>query len=166
MSAALFGIFLTGATFLVALVAGFLFAFSVVAMPGLKRLDDAGFVRAFQAIDGVIQNNHPLFMLVWVGSVILLMISVAAGFGQLGTVHRTVLIVITVIYIAGVHIPTALINIPRNNAIQKVDVDTLNRHDLHEARRFFEDTWNRSNRFRTIMAAIAALALVVMPHRL
>ena len=49
------------ATFLCSLVAGLLFAFAVVVMPGLRSLDDGGFIRAFQAIDRVIQNNQPLF---------------------------------------------------------------------------------------------------------
>ena len=56
------------ATFLCSLVAGFLFAFAVVIMPGIRRLDDGGFIRGFQVIDRVIQNNQPLFIFVWVGS--------------------------------------------------------------------------------------------------
>ena len=60
------------AAFLCSLVAGFLFAFAVVVMPGIRRLNDKEFIRAFQVMDRVIQNNQPSFMLVWVGSVITL----------------------------------------------------------------------------------------------
>ena len=60
------------ATGLCSLVAGFLFAFAVVVMPGIRRLDDAAFIRTFQAIDRVIQDGQPLFLLVWVGSVLAL----------------------------------------------------------------------------------------------
>jgi hypothetical protein len=60
------------ATFLCSLVAGFLFAFAAVVMPGIGRLDDRGFIRAFQVIDRVIQRNQALFVLVWVGSVLAL----------------------------------------------------------------------------------------------
>ena len=67
------------ATFLCALVAGLLFAFAVVVMPGIGRLDDGGFIRAFQAIDRVIQNNQPLFMSVWVGSVLALISATVLG---------------------------------------------------------------------------------------
>ena len=35
------------ATLLCALVAGFLFAFAVVVMPGIATLDDTGFLRGF-----------------------------------------------------------------------------------------------------------------------
>ncbi|MGB5425029.1 MAG: hypothetical protein WBN03_22880, partial [Desulfobacterales bacterium] len=58
------------ATFLCSLVAGFLFAFSVVVMPGIRSLNDREFIRAFQVMDRVIQNNQPIFMLVWIGSVV------------------------------------------------------------------------------------------------
>ena len=79
----IFPIVLVSATRLVSLVAGFLFAFAIVAMPGLKKLSDAEFIRAFQGIDGIIQNNHPLFMLVWMGSVLLLIAAAIIGFTQL-----------------------------------------------------------------------------------
>ena len=46
------------ATFLCSLVAGFLFAFAVVVMPGIRNLGDREFLRAFQEIDGVIQRGH------------------------------------------------------------------------------------------------------------
>lgn len=68
---------LTLATLLTALVAGFLLAFAVVVMPGVRRLDDASFIRAFQAIDGVIQRNQPVFIGIWLGSVIAVMASLA-----------------------------------------------------------------------------------------
>jgi hypothetical protein len=46
------------ATFLCSLVAGLLFTFAYVVMPGIAKLDDNSFLRAFQAIDRVIQNNQ------------------------------------------------------------------------------------------------------------
>src|SRR5688500_10874091 len=67
------------ATFLCSLVAGLLFAFAVVIMPGIRSLDDGGFIRAFQAIDRVIQNNQPLFVFVWVGSVLALIAAADLG---------------------------------------------------------------------------------------
>src|SRR5262245_31693339 len=58
-----FEVFLILATVLCSLVAGFLFAFATVVMPGIKSLDDGSFIRAFQAIDGVIQKGAPRFWL-------------------------------------------------------------------------------------------------------
>jgi len=64
------------------LVAGFLFGFAVVAMPGLTNLGDREFIRAFQVMDRVIQDRQPLFMVVWVGSVVALVLALAMGFQQ------------------------------------------------------------------------------------
>ena len=52
------------------LVTGFILTYAVVAMPGLSKLDDKEFIRVFRVTDGVIQNNKPLFILIWLGSVI------------------------------------------------------------------------------------------------
>src|SRR5918998_418790 len=79
----LFQIVLFLATLLCSLVAGFLFAFAVVVMPGIRNLGNRDFLRAFQVIDGIIQKNQPIFTLVWVGSVVALVIAAVLGFGQL-----------------------------------------------------------------------------------
>lgn len=55
---------LTLATLLCSLVAGFVLAFAIVVMPGIRNLDDHDFLQAFKAIDRVIQNNQPIFSLV------------------------------------------------------------------------------------------------------
>jgi uncharacterized membrane protein len=67
------------AAFLCSLVAGLLFAFAAVVMPGLRTLDDGSFIRAFQVIDRVIQNYQPLFVFVWVGSVIAVVAATVLG---------------------------------------------------------------------------------------
>ena len=52
------------------LVTGFILTYAIVVMPGLAKLTDKNFLRAFQVTDEIIQNNQPLFMLIWVGSTI------------------------------------------------------------------------------------------------
>ena len=156
----IFPIILVVATLLVALVAGFLFAFAVVAMPGLKKLNDGEFIRAFQTMDGIIQSNHPLFMLVWIGSVLSLIAAAIIGFTHLESPPRNLLLAATVLYIIGVQAPTIVINVPRNNAIQALSVDTANAAALRQARIAFEDGWNRSNQFRTVMAITVTAILL------
>ena len=67
---AFFPILLIVAIVLCSLVAGLVFAFAVVVMPGIRTLDDGSYLRAFQLMDGVIQGNQPLFILMWVGSIV------------------------------------------------------------------------------------------------
>ena len=141
-------LFLTAAivaTFLCSLVAGFLFAFAVVAMPGIRNLNDAEFIRAFQVMDRVIQNNQPLFLIVWVGSAVVLLVALILGFGQLAGVDRLLLVASAVVYILGVQLPTVAINVPLNNRLQMLDVVNLDEAERQTARNDFEQRWNRWN---------------------
>jgi len=45
---------------LCSLVAGLLFGFAVVVMPGIANLENREFLMAFKHMDEVIQNNQPL----------------------------------------------------------------------------------------------------------
>jgi len=154
---------LIAATLMCSLVAGFLFAFAVVIMPGIGRLDDAAFIRSFQAMDGVIQNNQPLFMLVWAGSVLLLIASVALGIAQLDGSGLALLVVATLLYLVGVQLPTGAGNVPLNNALQTLEVDAMDDAARRTARADFEPRWNRWNAVRTAASVVvSALLLIVL----
>ena len=56
--------FLLVSTLLCTLVTGFVFTYAIVVMPGFGNLNDREFIQAFQATDGIIQNNQPLFIIV------------------------------------------------------------------------------------------------------
>jgi uncharacterized membrane protein len=150
------------ATFLCSLVAGFLFAFTIVVMPGIRSLNDREFIRAFQAMDGVIQNNQPLFVLVWVGSAVALVTSAVLGFGQLDGVGRLLIILAALAYILGVQLPTITINIPLNNKLQTLDVDAMNETRQETARKDFEPRWNRWNSIRTAIASLVSALLIIL----
>ncbi|MCR9211218.1 anthrone oxygenase family protein [Rhodopirellula europaea] len=157
---------LVSATLLCSLVAGFLFAFAVVAMPGISRLNDRSFIRAFQVIDGVIQENQPIFMFVWVGSVAAIVVAAVIGFSQIDGANRAILIAAAVVYLLGVQLPTVRINIPLNNKIQAIDVEQKDDQELLAARGEFEDKWNRWNVFRTVISIAIALSLHVLLLRI
>ena len=123
----LFPIILIVATLLCALVAGLLFAFAVVTMPGIKSLNDGEFIRAFQVMDGVIQNNQPIFMLVWIGSALTLLLAAVLGFGQLDLAGKGILLTAALLYIIGVQLPTGMINVPLNNQLQTLDIGKMDR---------------------------------------
>jgi uncharacterized membrane protein len=151
------------ATLLCGLVAGLLFGFAVVAMPGINSLDDRGFIRSFQAMDRVIQDNQPLFMVAWVGSVIALVATTLVGFGRLQGQELGLLVAAAVIYVVGVQLPTAVINIPLNNRLQLVDTDQAGEDELAAERQRFESRWNRWNNIRAALSAgTTALLLVVV----
>ncbi|NNE48051.1 MAG: DUF1772 domain-containing protein [Rhodothermales bacterium] len=154
------------ATFLCSLVAGFLFAFAVVAMPGIRNLNDAEFIRAFQVMDRVIQNNQPIFLIVWVGSAVVLLVALVLGFGQLEGVDRLLLVASSIVYILGVQLPTVAINVPLNNRLQMLDVVNLDEAERRTARNDFEPRWNTWNVVRAVLSSLAVALLIILLVRL
>jgi len=150
------------ATFLCALIAGLLFAFAVVVMPGIRRLDDGAFIRAFQAIDGVIQNKQPLFMAAWVGSVLALIAAAVLGVSALSGADRLLIVVAALLYLLCVQFPTFAINVPLNDQIQKLDLDSMNETTRRRAREVFEPRWNKWNPIRTVSASVASIVLMLL----
>jgi uncharacterized membrane protein len=148
--------------FLCSLVAGFLLAFAVVVMPGIRNLGDREFLRAFQEMDGVIQRGHPLFGLVWLGSVLALVSSLALGLGQVVGLERLLLALAGGAYLLGVQLPTFIVNIPLNNELQALDIDVANEAACRSARERFEPRWNRWNTIRTALAALTSAMLILL----
>ncbi|MEO1668298.1 MAG: DUF1772 domain-containing protein [Chloroflexota bacterium] len=162
IEARLFTNLLIVSTLFVALVAGLVFTFALITMPGIKRLDDREFIRAFQVMDGIIQGNQPLFIVVWAGSVVTLLAAAALGFRQLDGIPQWLLIAATVLYLFGVQLPTIRVNIPLNNELQTLDVSTMNTTALSSARQRFEPHWNRWNTFRTVIAVGVTVMLLIV----
>ena len=158
----LFPVILVVSTLLCALVAGFLFAFAVVIMPGFKQLKDSEFLRVFQLIDGVIQNNQFVFMLVWIGSIFMLLIATVLGSDSLGSLGQSLIFAALVMYLGGVQLPTMLINVPLNNHIQSLDIEELTDIANKVARRNFEPRWVFWNRIRTVFAIKVTVILLFL----
>jgi uncharacterized membrane protein len=161
-----FEIVLIVAAFLCSLVAGFVFAFAVVVMPGIRKLKDGDFIRAFQVIDRIIQDNQPLFMLAWIGSTVALVVSAGFGVVELTGGNRLLLIVAACLYFFVVQLPTVVVNIPLNNKLQKLDVELMNEHEHQVARADFETRWNRWNAIRTLFACLVSILLLLLLLRL
>jgi uncharacterized membrane protein len=153
------------AAFLCSLVAGFLFAFAVVIMPGIRSLGDREFLRAFQAMDGVIQRGQPLFGLVWLGSVLTLVAGLALSAGQASGMEKLFLAIAGGVYLLGVQLPTFLVNIPLNNEVQALNLEEADAASCHSARERFEPPWNRWNAIRTALAVLASGMLVAFLTR-
>ena len=151
---------------LCSLVAGLVFTFAIVVMPGIKSLGDLGFLQSFKAMDRVIQNNQPIFIFVWLGSVVVLLVSTVLGIWQLEGLDRILLIIACAIYLFGVHLPTVTINIPLNNLLQSQDLDTMTEPALLETKTRFESRWLRWNAIRTILAILTTVLLLFLLTRL
>ena len=151
---------------LCSLVSGFVLTFAIVVMPGIRNLGDLGFLKSFKAMDRVIQNKQPLFMLVWLGSAAVLLVSTVFGVWQLEGLDQHLLLVASAIFIFGVHLPTITINIPLNNHLQSLDLDAMTEPALLETRARFESSWLRWNTIRTILATLTTVLLLLLLVRL
>ncbi|MEM8559163.1 MAG: anthrone oxygenase family protein [Bacteroidota bacterium] len=143
------------ATLFVGVTTGLVFAFAVVVMPGLRALSDRDFLRAFKAMDRIIQDNDPRFLIVWAGSVVLLIAAAVVHVPALSGVPRALLLGAVALYLLGVQLPTGLVNVPLNNQLQAQNLDALGSTELAAVRTHFEARWVFWNAFRTICGLVA-----------
>ena len=155
-------ILLISSILLCSLVTGFIFTYAIVVMPGLSKLKDKEFIRAFQVTDEIIQNNQPIFMLIWVGSIISVLSLIISSVIIIGISESLLTIIIGTIYLFGVQGVTIGIHLPLNNQIQKVNTEELDDQKLHEERLNFERKWNFFNNIRTIIAFFITLMFIVI----
>jgi len=153
--------FLIVSTLLCALVTGFIFTYAVVVMPGFAKLDDRDFIRAFQVTDGVIQNNQPLFMLAWVGSIVSVVATMILGFIEHHGIERWTVFAIGFVYLLGVQGITIRVHLPLNNRLQRLEIDEMDPESLSKERNKFESRWNYFNNIRTLIAFAVSFSLML-----
>ena len=147
---------------LCSLVAGLLFGFAIVVMPGIAKLTDKEYLLTFKHMDGIIQNNQPLFILVWAGSILSVIISLILGIMNLSGTQIYLLIFASILYLLGVQLPTFRFNIPLNNTLQNLDIESLEESEATLSRVDFELPWNRWNKIRTVNAILAVSMLLLL----
>ena len=149
------------AILLCSLVGGFIFTYSIVVMPGLSNLNDKDFLKAFQVTDAVIQNNQPLFMFTWIGSIVAILTTIVASLLTVGLSESWIIILVGAAYLVGVQGITVAIHIPLNNHIQKLNIEELNDKILADERLKFETKWNFFNKIRTGIAISVSLLMLI-----
>ena len=154
------GLLLTS-TLLCALVTGFVFTYAVNVMPGLAKLADKEFIRAFQVTDKVIQNNQPIFMIVWIGSMISVIGTIIASLMDPYAVATGLVIITGFVCLLGVQGLTVLVHLPLNRRIQRVNVGERDASALREERFLFEARWMRFNWIRTLIGLGVTVAFMV-----
>ena len=144
------------------LVTGFILTYAIVVMPGLAKLTDKNFLRAFQVTDEIIQNNQPLFMLIWIGSIISVITTTFTSIVYVGFPDASLILLVCFIYLVGVQGVTITIHIPLNNHVQKLQVDKLDDQKANQERSVFEAKWNRFNYIRSSISFLVCLAFLLI----
>ena len=147
---------------LCSLVTGFIFTYSVVVMPGFSKLNDKEFVRAFQVTDGIIQDNQPIFMFIWIGSIVSTLCMIIIALITLGIPDSWIILATGTIYLLGVQGITLAVHLPLNNNIQKLDVEKIASPILAEERSKFEKKWYYFNNIRTGISLSVVFVLILI----
>ena len=143
------------------LVTGFIFTYAIIVMPGLSKLSDKEFLKAFQVTDAVIQNKQPIFMVIWVGSIVSVLSLIFISIVYVGLSETWLIVLVALSYLMGVQGITILIHLPLNNQIQKLNLEKLKDENLKNERLNFETKWNFFNNIRTTIAFFVSLTLLI-----
>lgn len=145
-------------------VFAYVLLFAIVIMPGIGELGDEEFLHAFQVMDGRIQDNQPIFMLTWMGSMISFFLSACLALTLkqecLAAGTKRWVLIATVFFMIGQSITTS-VHIPLNNHIHTLTIDALDDDTLTMERQAFESRWNTWNIVRTIFFLLAAVMFSV-----
>ncbi|MFL2811377.1 MAG: DUF1772 domain-containing protein [Paracoccaceae bacterium] len=144
------------------LVTGFIFTYAIVVLPGFSKLGDKEYIRAFQVTDEVIQNNQPLFMLTWIGSIISVLGAILASILSPELAKTWFVVLIGAVYLIGVQGITITIHLPMNNHIKDLNLDELDDQTLSKERLKLETKWNYFNNIRTGVGFFVSLSLLLV----
>lgn len=144
---------------LTGLSAGLLYAYACSVNLGLGRLPDKEYLAAMQSINKEILN--PVFFMGFFGALILLPVTSFLNYSQPVTSRFIFLIVATLIYATGTFGVTAFGNVPLNNVLAKINLQSISSAEISKIRIDFEGPWNRLHNIRTV-ASIISLVFVIL----
>ena len=139
------------------LMSGLFYAWSISVTPGLAKIDDISYLKAFQAMNRAILN--PIFFIPFFGLVILLPVLSYSSFQASINGQFWFTISAAVLYFVGIMGVTIGGNLPLNNALEALRVESMTSEQMEVFRKGFESKWNRLNHIRTISSAITFLLL-------
>lgn len=142
------------------LSAGFFYAWQVSVIPGTLKVSDQVYLQTMQSINKEILN--PAFFLVFFGTFILLSVGSIYEFHSNQTAFWLILLA-TISYLLGTLGVTIFGNVPLNDQLEALNLNTLSEADFLDFRTHFEGKWNRLHLIRTVFSilsfALLALAL-------
>ena len=144
------------------LVSGFILIYSKVVMPGLSNLNDKDFLKAFQVTDAIIQNNQPVFLFIWIGSILAVLATILVSLVSIGFAEAWLIVLVAFAYLLGVQGIMVVVHIPLNNHIQRIKIENNNDEALADQRLKFETKWTFFNHIRTGIAISVSVFLLML----
>ena len=138
------------------LTAGLCFTWSNAVTPGIGRLDNLSFLKAFQAMNRAIINSQ--FMIIFMGPTILLFVN-AVLFRTNNTTF--IFLIAAIIFFIGIGLLTVFGNVPLNEMLDNSNLESLSKLELQTLRNKFENPWNRWHTLRTA-SSITSFSLLIV----
>jgi uncharacterized membrane protein len=137
-----------------ACMAGMFFAFSVFVMRGLDRLPSPTGIAAMQSINAAVGN--PVFGLTFLGTALLCLVLAVSSLFMLDQDGAPLVLIGSVVYLAGGLVLTVRYHIPRNNRL--MDLEPTGAASEGWWRRYVAE-WTTWNHVRMV-ASLAAVGLL------
>lgn len=137
------------------LMAGFFYAFSVCVMAGLDRLPPAEAIHAMQTINAAVRN--PVFFVTFFLTPVVALATAALAFQVGDTRQALFMAAAAAVYILAAAAPTALVNVPMNEALAAVAPANADAAAVWTA---YSDRWTAWNTVRTVTSTLAMAAAV------
>ncbi|MDT0540699.1 DUF1772 domain-containing protein [Croceitalea sp. P059] len=139
------------------LTAGLCFTWSNAVTPGIGRLDNLSFLKAFQAMNRAIINGK--FMIVFFGPVLLLFLNTYLFKGN--NTSFWLFLIAAILFFIGIGLVTIFGNVPLNELLDKSNLEALSKIELQELRDKFEKPWNLLHTIRTLSSFSAFMLLII-----
>ncbi|WP_142784091.1 anthrone oxygenase family protein [Changchengzhania lutea] len=140
------------------LSAGLCFTWSNTVTTGISRLDDFGYLSAFQQMNRTILN--PTFFVVFFGPVFINLINLYF-FKSASNNIIWLLVIATILYVFGVALVTIFGNVPLNEILNNTELTSASEGALKDLRAGFENKWNQLHHIRTLSSSMSFLLLLM-----
>ncbi len=141
------------------LMAGLFYAWSISVTPGLAKVGDENYLLAFQSMNRAILN--PAFFIFFMGLAILLPLLSYLYYQTPMGAQFWYIISATILYIVGIMAVTLFGNVPMNNTLEVLQIESMNQEQMASFRLGFESKWNKLNMIRTICSSSAFVSLII-----
>lgn len=146
---------------LTGLSAGFFYAWQVSIIPGTLKVGDQVYLQVMQSINKEILN--PAFFLIFFGCFIMLTVGSIYEFHSNKAAFWLILFS-AISYLLGTLGVTIFGNVPLNNQLEALKLNSLTETDLMNFRMHFEGKWNRLHLTRTAFSILSFLLVAIAQY--
>jgi uncharacterized membrane protein len=145
-------------TLLCALITGLLYGYACSVNPGLNKLPDLCYLKSMQSVNKEIQN--PVFFCSFFGTVLMLPLTTWYAFHHASAASFYLILSASILYLVGVLGVTVFGNIPLNETLGLLNINSANPGELSHQRGLFEVAWNRYHILRTVCSFISLICTI------